>query len=87
MKYFPLLIVSFFVGSFSLSSKPPVGYAPLFNGKDLEGWWGAKTEDPDKWMNLSVDEFQKKWAASQLDIHKHWSVDNGELVNDGNGLF
>ena len=38
-------------------------------------------------MNLSVDEFQKKWAASQLDIHKHWSVENGELVNDGNGLF
>ena len=87
MKYFPLFIVSFLVGSFFLSSKPPAGYVPLFNGKDLEGWWGAKTEDPDKWMNLSVDEFQKKWSASQLDIHKHWSVENGELVNDGHGLF
>ena len=87
MKYFPLFIVSFLVGSFFLSSKPPAGYVPLFNGKDLEGWWGAKTEDPDNWMNLSVDEFQKKWSASQLDIHKHWSVENGELVNDGHGLF
>ena len=87
MKYFPLFIVSFLVGSFFLSSKPPAGYVPLFNGKDLEGWWGTKTEDPDKWMNLSVDEFQKKWSASQLDIHKHWSVENGELVNDGHGLF
>ena len=87
MKYFPLLIVNFLVGSFFLTAKPPPGYVPLFNGKNLEGWWGAKTEDPDKWMNLSVDEFQKKWAASQLDIQKHWSVENGELVNDGHGLF
>ena len=87
MKYFALFIVNFLVGSFFLTAKPPPGYAPLFNGKDLEGWWGAKTEDPDKWMNLSVDEFQKKWAASQLDIQKHWSVENGELVNDGHGLF
>ena len=87
MKYFPLLIVNFLVGSFFLTAKPPPGYVPLFNGKNLEGWWGAKTEDPDKWMNLSVEEFQKKWSASQLDIHKHWSVENGELVNDGHGLF
>ena len=38
-------------------------------------------------MSLSTDEFQKKWEASQIDIHKHWSVENGELVNYGKGLF
>ena len=67
--------------------KPPSGFVSLFNGENLDGWWGAKTEDPDQWMSLSTDEFQKKWEASQIDIHEHWSVENGELVNDGKGLF
>ena len=87
MKSFVLLLYISFCGTVSVFAKPPAGYAPLFNGKNLEGWWGAKTEDPDKWMNLSVNDFQKKWEASQVDIHKHWSVENGELVNDGHGLF
>jgi hypothetical protein len=70
-----------------LQGKTPEGFVPLFNGKDLAGWWGAKTEDPEKWLNLTPDEFQAKWENSQKDIKKHWSVQSGELVNDGNGLF
>ena len=29
----------------------------------------------------------EKWEASQVDIRQHWSVENGELVNDGKGLY
>ena len=87
MKTFCLLLISFAAILITSQGKPPSGFVSLFNGENLDGWWGAKTEDPDKWMSLSTDEFQKKWEASQTDIHKHWSVENGELVNDGKGLF
>jgi hypothetical protein len=60
---------------------------PLFNGKDLSGWWGATTEDPRQWMALSAEAFKAKHDASLADIAKHWRVENGELVNDGDGLY
>ena len=66
-------------------ASPPDGFKTLFNGVDLEGWWGAKTEDPEKWMSLSQEQFKAKWLASKQDVKKHWRVENGELVNDGNG--
>lgn len=87
MKTFCLLLIQFVAAMLTSQGKPPSGFVSLFNEENLDGWWGAKTEDPDKWMSLSTDEFQKKWEASQIDIHKHWSVENGELVNDGKGLF
>lgn len=69
------------------SSPPPPGFVALFNGRDLTGWWGAGTEDPRKWMALPPDELAKKKADSLADINKHWRVEDGQLVNDGHGLF
>lgn len=66
---------------------PPAGFTSLFNGVDLSGWWGADTEDPRKYLALPADEFKAKHEASLADIQKHWRVEDGELVNDGNGLF
>ena len=70
-----------------LNGKPPKGYTALFNGKNLDGWWGLKTEDPEKWLALPKDKFKAKWETSQKDIQKHWRVENGILINDGKGLF
>jgi len=70
-----------------LIGKPPKGYTALFNGKNLDGWWGLKTEDPEKWLALPKDKFKAKWETSQKDIQKHWRVENGILINDGKGLF
>jgi hypothetical protein len=70
----------------ALNNPPPASTA-IFNGKDLTGWWGATTEDPRKWMALPPEEFKKKHDASLPDIQKHWTVRNGELVNDGGGLY
>jgi len=69
------------------AATPPPGFSPLFNGRDLGGWWGLETEDPAKWKALSPDDFAKKKAASLEDIKKHWRAEGDELVNDGNGLY
>lgn len=65
----------------------PSASVKLFNGTDLTGWWGLGTEDPAKWKALPPEQFAAKKQASLTDIRKHWTVDNGELVNDGNGLY
>ncbi len=69
------------------ASSPPPGFAALFNGTNLDGWWGATTENPRDYLALPPAAFKAKHDASLTDIRQHWSVRQGELVNDGNGLF
>ncbi|MCA8941189.1 MAG: DUF1080 domain-containing protein [Planctomycetes bacterium] len=66
---------------------PPDGFRALFNGRDLTGWWGAGTEDPRGFQALSTEERAQKVGRSLADIHEHWTVEDGVLVNDGHGLF
>jgi hypothetical protein len=65
----------------------PPGFAALFNGQDLTGWWGAETDDPRKYMALPREDFQKKHDASLENIRQHWRADGEELINDGKGLY
>jgi len=60
---------------------------PIFNGIDLSGWWGADTENPAVWQALEPEALAAKKAASLGNIRSHWRVEDGELVNDGQGLF
>ena len=70
----------------SLFSQPD-GFKALFNGKNLDGWWGLGTVDPLTWINLPNEQLEKKKQDSLADIYKHWRVENGELINDGKGLY
>ncbi len=63
------------------------GFRPLFDGRTLDGWWGAATEDPRAWQALATEELAAKKRASLADLSAHWRVENGELVNDGEGLY
>ena len=83
----PLLAVAVLSGSLHAEVEPPEGFTALFNGKDLAGWWGLKTEDPAKWMALSPEQLADKKKKSLEDIRAHWTVKDGELVNDGKGLY
>lgn len=67
--------------------QPPEGFTALFNGRDLEGWFGHAGEDPRPLLKASPEELEKIWAASMDDVRQHWTVENGELVNDGHGLY
>ena len=81
------LLVALASFAFAENNVPPSGFTALFNGKDLAGWWGADTEDPKNYLALPPEDLAKKRAASLPNIQKHWSVANGELINDGKGLF
>ncbi len=68
-------------------NKPPEGYTALFNGKDLAGWHGMKHFSPYKLAEMSEDE-QKAFLDGQTNEAKqHWSVEDGELINDGKGPY
>jgi hypothetical protein len=72
-------------------SQSPGGFVPLFNGRDLTGWYGwnihAKDSAPADVAKLSADEKAKRIAQWTEDARKHWSVQNGELINDGHGAY
>ena len=70
-----------------LSFAQPEGFTSLFNGKNLQGWWGLNTVNPESWINLPEEDLAQKRANSLTDIQKHWRVENQELVNDGKGLY
>ena len=65
----------------------PAGFTPIFNGKDLSGWFGMPHFDPRKFFAMNDEEKAKYKASQQADFEKHWTVQNGELVNDGFGPY
>ncbi|MGC4002758.1 MAG: DUF1080 domain-containing protein [Pirellulales bacterium] len=60
---------------------------PLFNGKDLSGWRGQGMVDPVKWNEMDVEKRKTEQAKYDEDLAKHWSVKDGEIVNDGKGVY
>ncbi|MEZ5386954.1 MAG: DUF1080 domain-containing protein [Prosthecobacter sp.] len=78
----------------------PEGFTALFNGQDLSGWYGWGTRDPAELWNMSPEE-QAEYKKMSIDgglkdakgvdkgdhLNAHWKVENGELVNDGKGLY
>ncbi|HEX6984724.1 MAG TPA: DUF1080 domain-containing protein [Planctomycetaceae bacterium] len=68
-------------------NQPPEGFIALFNGEDLSGWVGVPHFDPRKLREMTPEEraafLEKNWA----EVEMHWSVENGELVNDGEGPY
>jgi hypothetical protein len=95
-----LILSSLLLSSFALaeSNQPPAGFTPLFNGTDLSGWYGWGTKDPSELWAMTPEQladYKKKSIEGGLpegkqgaeNILAHWKVENGELVNDGKGLY
>lgn len=95
-----LLALAAMAGLRAENNVPPEGFTALFNGKDLSGWYGWGTRDPSELWAMSPEEqadykkksveggtLDKKGNPAEDHINAHWSVDNGELVNDGKGLY
>ncbi len=65
----------------------PDGFMPLFNGKDLTNWRGRGHVDPRETAALSPEAKQEKQADDNENMRKHWRVERGVIVNDGQGVF
>ncbi len=68
-------------------NRPPAGFRALFNGRDLAGWHGMGHFDPRKLDAMSAEEREAKRSDDLRDLRMHWRVDNGEIVNDGHGVY
>ncbi len=68
-------------------NQAPNGFTALFNGQDLAGWHGMGHFSPVKLAEMSEDDRKAKRATDWENAQQHWSVDNGELVNDGKGVY
>jgi len=77
------------------AATPPPGFTALFNGKDLAGWFGWGTRDPRDLLAMTPEQLAE-YKKQSLEggpggkgdhINSHWTVQNGELINDGKGLY
>lgn len=70
--------------SFAAEPTPPAGFRPIFNGKDLTGWYGW---NPHASAKLTGDKLEANLQQQREDFANHWTIDNGELVNSGTGPY
>lgn len=96
----PLVALACLSGALAENNVPPAGFQALFNGKDLSGWYGWGTRDPSEMWAMTPEqqaEYKKKsieggavdknGKPTDDHVNAHWKVENGELVNDGKGLY
>lgn len=62
----------------------PAGFEALFNGQNLEGWYG---NNPHTTLKGTIHDQFASIALQQEEFKQHWSVENGEFVNDGHGPY
>lgn len=63
---------------------PPKGFQAIFNGKDLDGWYGL---NPHSVAKLTGEKKEDSLVKQQAEFPENWTVENGELVNDGHGPY
>jgi hypothetical protein len=91
LRTLPLLCTAFLVGALAATADekdkplntPPNGFTALFNGKDLTGWQSVITMKERK--TLTPEQVEKKLAADNQKLLKHWTVTDGVLHYDGKG--
>ncbi len=66
---------------------PPEGFVPLFNGENFDGWHAMPHFDPRELAAMSEEDREAKKVEWMADAMQHWTIENGELVNDGFGAY
>jgi hypothetical protein len=80
------LLLSFLLALPAFAAEPtfPEGFRPIFNGKDLTGWHGL---NPHSVAKLSGEKKEAALKKMRDEFAQHWRVENGELVNAGEGPY
>jgi hypothetical protein len=84
--YFAFLLLTISVVP-AAADQPPDGFEAIFDGKSLDGWHARPHIDPRKIAEMSEQERQQKLDEWMADAEKSWTVEKGELVNDGHGAY
>lgn len=69
------------------SASIPDGFRRIFDGKTLDGWHGRPHVDPKTLADMTAEEREKQLHTWTEEAKLHWRVENGELVNDGEGPY
>ena len=64
--------------------EPPKGFQAIFNGRDLSGWHGL---NPHAAVKLEGEKLAANLQQQRAEFPQHWSVQDGELVNNGTGPY
>lgn len=75
------------IGSAQEDNQPPDGFRALFNGSNLEGWVGMPHFDPYELAAMSEEDRANYFKSQQEALEAHWSVQEGAVVNDGDGPY
>ncbi|MDE0839268.1 MAG: DUF1080 domain-containing protein [Kiritimatiellae bacterium] len=75
-------LLSLFICSTLDAANPPEGFTALFNGQDLKGWHGDNPH-----VTTKAKDRKASLNAQAAEFVKFWSVENGELVNNGAGPY
>ena len=86
-----MLFVTVLIGGFwerpagqAAEPSPPPGFRAILNGRDLTGWYGLNPHDV---AQLTGEKKAANLAQQRAEFPKHWTVENGELINDGHGPY
>ena len=71
----------------SFSQDDGEAFQPIFNEKNLDGWYAIKTYDPRSLLKMDDAAKAKRIADAKATTDKFWRVENGEIVNEGKGPF
>lgn len=82
-----IAIVTFHTLSNGEESSAKSEFHSIFNGQDLTGWHGEATMDPRLLAAMPDAERTAKMAEWNKDAMEHWSAKDGELINDGHGVY
>ena len=66
------------------ADSPPAGFTPLFNGKDLAGWYGY---NPHTVTKLTGEKKEAALKKMRDEFPQHWSVKDGDIFNTGTGAY
>ncbi|MDZ4404978.1 DUF1080 domain-containing protein [Prosthecobacter sp.] len=84
MKRQSILLCSFALAFGSVFSADQPAFRPIFNGKDLTGWYGL---NPHSVMKLEGEKKDAALKKMRDEFATNWRVENDELVNDGHGPY
>lgn len=65
----------------------PSGFVPIFDGQSLNGWNARPHFSPIELASMEPAARASKQKQWMEEAQQHWTIENGELVNDGEGPY